>query len=205
MFVRVTAKADDPAAAEALAAPLVVAVRERLGDVVYGVNVAGLESVVLPELIRRGLTLTTAESCTGGLLAKRITDQPGASAVFGTGLVTYANEAKIRLLGVPEDMLRAHGAVSPEVARCMAENARTRYNSDFGLGITGIAGPDGGTPEKPVGLVYIALSAEDGVRLRVMRPQGRYLGRDWTRNRAASHALDLLRRYLFGLPPDLEQ
>lgn len=95
--------------------------------------------------------------------------------------------------------------MSPEVARCMAENARTRYNSDFGLGITGIAGPDGGTPEKPVGLVYIALSAEDGVRLRVMRPQGRYLGRDWTRNRAASHALDLLRRYLFGLPPDLEQ
>ena len=205
MFVRVTAKADDPAAAEALAAPLVAAVRERLGDVVYGVNVAGLESVVLPELIRRGLTLTTAESCTGGLLAKRITDQPGASAVFGTGLVTYANEAKIRLLGVPEDMLRAHGAVSPEVARCMAENARTRYNSDFGLGITGIAGPDGGTPEKPVGLVYIALGAEDGVRLRVMRPQGRSLGRDWTRNRAASHALDLLRRYLFGLPPDLEQ
>ena len=114
--------------------------------------------------------------------------------------MTYANEAKMRLLGVPEDMLRAHGAVSPEVARCMAENARTRYNGDFGLGITGIAGPDGGTPGKPVGLVYIALSAADGVWLRVMRPQGRYLGRDWTRNRAVGHALDLLRRYLFGLP-----
>ncbi len=200
MFVRVTAKAADAAAAEALAAPLVEAVRERLGDVVYGVNVSSLESVVLPELIRRGQTLVTAESCTGGLLAKKITDQPGASAVFGTGLVTYANEAKMRLLGVPEDMLRAHGAVSPEVARCMAENARTRYNGDFGLGITGIAGPDGGTPGKPVGLVYIALSAADGVWLRVMRPQGRYLGRDWTRNRAVGHALDLLRRYLFGLP-----
>ncbi|WP_022656516.1 competence/damage-inducible protein A [uncultured Desulfovibrio sp.] len=200
MFVRVTAKAADAAAAEALAAPLVKAVRERLGDVVYGVNVSSLESVVLPELIRRRQVLVTAESCTGGLLAKRITDQPGASAVFGTGLVTYANEAKMRLLGVPEDMLRAHGSVSPEVARCMAKNARTRYSGDFGLGITGIAGPDGGTPGKPVGLVYIALSAADGVWLRVMRPQGRYLGRDWTRNRAAGHALDLLRRYLFSLP-----
>lgn len=204
MFVRVTAKAADATAAEALAAPLVEAVRRRLGDVVYGVNVPSLESVVLPELIRRGQTLVTAESCTGGLLAKRITDQPGASAVFGTGLVTYANEAKTALLGVPEDMLRAHGAVSPEVARCMAENARTRYNGDFGLGVTGIAGPDGGTPEKPVGLVYIALSAVDGVWLRVMRPQGRYLGREWTRNRAVGHALDLLRRHLFGLPVNPE-
>ncbi|WP_300882180.1 competence/damage-inducible protein A [uncultured Desulfovibrio sp.] len=200
MFVRVTAKAADAAAAEALAAPLVEAVRRRLGDVVYGVNVASLESVVLPELIRRGQTLVTAESCTGGLLAKRITDQPGASAVFGTGLVTYANEAKTALLGVPEAMLRAHGAVSAEVARCMAENARVRYNGDFGLGITGIAGPGGGTPEKPVGLVYIALSAADGVWLRVMRPRGRYPGRDRIRNRAVGHALDLLRRCLFDLP-----
>lgn len=86
----------------------------------YGVNVPSLESVVVPELIRRKLSLTTAESCTGGLLAKRITDQPGASAVFGVGLVTYADTAKTRLLDVPEELLRAHGAVSPEVARSMA-------------------------------------------------------------------------------------
>lgn len=200
MFVRVTAKAKDAASAASLAAPLVEAVRRRLGDVVYGVNVTSLESVVVPELIRRGLSLTTAESCTGGLLAKRITDQPGASAVFGVGLVTYANAAKTRLLGVPEDLLRAHGAVSAEVAQSMAANARVRYDGTFGIGITGVAGPDGGTPEKPVGLVYIALSDEKETLLRVMRPQGRYLGREWTRNRAASHALDLLRRRLFGLP-----
>lgn len=200
MFVRVTAKAKDAASAASLAAPLVEAVRRRLGDVVYGVNVTSLESVVVPELICRGLSLTTAESCTGGLLAKRITDQPGASAVFGVGLVTYANAAKTRLLGVPEDLLRAHGAVSAEVAQSMAANARVRYDGTFGIGITGVAGPDGGTPEKPVGLVYIALSDEKETLLRVMRPQGRYLGREWTRNRAASHALDLLRRRLFGLP-----
>ncbi|MBD5646756.1 MAG: competence/damage-inducible protein A [Desulfovibrio sp.] len=200
MFVRVTAKAADEAAAQALAAPLVRAVCERLGDVVYGVDVPSLEAVVVRGLAAVGLHLVTAESCTGGLLAKRITDQPGSSAVFETGLVTYANASKVRLLGVPEDMLAAHGAVSPQTAAFMAEGARLRQGGDLGLGITGIAGPDGGTPEKPVGLVYIALSAPDGVWLRVMRPQGRYLGRSWTRRRAASHALDLVRRRLAGLP-----
>ena len=200
MFVRVTAKAADEAAAQALAAPLVRAVCERLGDVVYGVDVPSLEAVVVRGLAAVGLHLVTAESCTGGLLAKRITDQPGASAVFETGLVTYANATKVRLLGVPEAVLAAHGAVSPQTAAFMAEGARLRQGGDLGLGITGIAGPDGGTPEKPVGLVYIALSAPDGVWLRVMRPQGRYLGRNWTRRRAASHALDLVRRRLAGLP-----
>ena len=200
MFVRVTAKAADEAAARALAEPLVRAVCERLGDVVYGVDVPSLEAVVVRGLAAAGLHLVTAESCTGGLLAKRITDQPGSSAVFETGLVTYANASKVRLLGVPEAVLAAHGAVSPQTAAFMAEGARLRQGGDLGLGITGIAGPDGGTPEKPVGLVYIALSAPDGVWLRVMRPQGRYLGRSWTRQRAASHALDLVRRRLAGLP-----
>lgn len=204
MFVRVTAKAKDQARAEALAAPLVEAVRARLGHVVYGVNVPNLENVAVTELARRNLTLSTAESCTGGLLAKRITDQPGASAVFGCGLVTYANEAKTRLLGVPQDMLLEYGAVSPEVARCMARNVRERYGADLGVGITGVAGPDGGTDQKPVGLVHIAFSDAENVWLRTMRPQGRYLGRGWTRGRAASHALDMLRRYLFDLPMNLE-
>ncbi|MEG6593793.1 CinA family nicotinamide mononucleotide deamidase-related protein, partial [Desulfovibrio sp. 1188_IL3213] len=117
MFVRVTAKAENAAAAKELATPVVEAVRERLGDVVYGVNVSGLESVVVEELRKRGQSLATAESCTGGLLAKRITDQPGASEVFGYGLITYANEAKTRLLGVPQGMLARYGAVSPQVAR----------------------------------------------------------------------------------------
>ncbi|SDF97074.1 competence/damage-inducible protein A [Desulfovibrio legallii] len=200
MFVRITAKAPDAAAARALALPAVDEVRRRLGPVVYGVNVESLEAVVVAELARQGKTVATAESCTGGLLAKRITDRPGSSQVFGYGLVTYANEAKMRLLDVPEAMLRAHGAVSPEVARTMAEHARRNYGTDFGLGITGVAGPDGGTPAKPVGLVYVALSDGQNVWLRIMRAQGRYLGRERTRRLASSHALDMLRRRLTGLP-----
>jgi len=200
MFVRVTAKAQDAAAAAALAAPMVAETRRLLGHFVYGVNVSGLEEVVVTELARQGKSLATAESCTGGLLAKRITDMPGASDVFGYGMVTYANEAKTSLLGVPEDMLRAHGAVSPQVARAMAAGARKAGGADFGLGITGVAGPGGGTPQKPVGLVYIALCDAEGIWLRAMRPEGRYLGRDWTRRLASSHALDMLRRRLAGLP-----
>ena len=201
MFVRITAKAQNRPDAENLAGSFVTQVCERLKNFVYGIDVSNLESVVVPELIKRNLTVATAESCTGGLLAKRITDQPGASAIFHTGLVTYADEAKRSLLGVSQEMLREHGAVSECVARCMAENVRLRYGSDLGMGITGIAGPSGGSDKKPVGLVYIALSSEKGNTLRIMRPQGRYPGRAWTRNQAASHALDLLRRHLFNLPP----
>ena len=138
--------------------PCADAVCRRLGEHVYGVDVENLESVVVPLLLQRGETLTTAESCTGGLLAKRITDVAGASLVFHQGVVTYANEAKTRLLGVPEELLASVGAVSPEVARCMAEQACTRYGSSWGVGISGIAGPGGATATKPVGLVYIALS-----------------------------------------------
>ncbi len=204
MFVRVTAKAQSAAAAEALAMPVVDEVRARLGDVVYGINVTGLEAVVVDGLRQRGQSLATAESCTGGLLAKRITDQPGSSEVFGYGLITYANEAKTKLLGVPEEMLAQHGAVSPEVARCMAAEVRERYEADYGLGITGVAGPGGGTESKPVGLVYVALSYGQEVWLRELRPQGRYLGREWTRRLASSHALDMLRRHLAGLPVEAQ-
>ena len=160
-----------------------------------------LKAYVVP---RPGETLTTAESCTGGLLAKRITDVAGASSVFHQGVVTYANEAKTRLLGVPEELLASVGAVSPEVARCMAEQACTRYGSSWGVGISGIAGPGGATATKPVGLVYIALSNGRQTWLRVMRPHGRYMGRAWTRQRAASHALDMLRRAMLGLPVEME-
>ena len=137
-------------------------------------------------------------------LAKRITDVAGASSVFHQGVVTYANEAKTRLLGVPEELLASVGAVSPEVARCMAEQACTRYGSTWGVGISGIAGPGGATATKPVGLVYIALSNGRQTWLRVMRPHGRYMGRAWTRQRAASHALDMLRRAMLGLPVEME-
>ena len=204
MFVRITAKAATAGEAAALVAPVRGDVCRRLGDHVYGVDVENLESVVVPLLLQRGETLTTAESCTGGLLAKRITDVAGASSVFHQGLVTYANEAKTRLLGVPEELLARVGAVSPEVARCMAQQACARYGSTWGVGISGIAGPGGATATKPVGLVYIALSDGGRTWLRVMRPHGRYMGRAWTRQRAASHALDMLRRAMLGLPVEME-
>lgn len=201
MFVKVTAKAGDAESARALAMPLVQKIREKLGDVVYGLDVPSIEYQVVHTLINTGQTVATAESCTGGLLAKRITDQAGSSAVFGLGLVTYSNIAKETMLGVPPDMLRQWGAVSEQVAKTMARNIRNIARSDFGLGITGIAGPDGGSPEKPLGLVYIALAFSDGCWLRVMQPQGRYAGRERVRHMAASHALDLLRRYLQKLAP----
>lgn len=200
MYVRVTAKAADATAARKLAVPVAAEVRRLLGDYVYGVDVPELESVVVAELARRGESLATAESCTGGLLSKRITDQPGASAVFGYGFVTYANQAKAQLLHVPETMLSAHGAVSPQVARAMALGARRAAGADYALALTGIAGPDGGTTSKPVGLVYVALADAERVWLRELRPYGRYLGRERTRRLASSHALDMLRRRLAGLP-----
>ncbi|MEI3478975.1 MAG: competence/damage-inducible protein A [Bilophila sp.] len=200
MFVRVTARAESEEEAEALCRPVVEEICRRYGDVVYGVDVENLESVVVALLRERGLRLATAESCTGGLVAKRITDVPGASDVFGTGFVTYANDAKTRLLGVAASLLEAHGAVSEPVARAMAEGARKASGSDLGIGITGVAGPGGGTPEKPVGLIYIALSAGDETFVRRMTPPGRIHGRGWLRERAASTALDMVRRYLCDLP-----
>ncbi len=143
-------------------------------------------------LTEKAITLATAESCTGGLVAKYITDQPGASAVFGTGLVTYANSAKTRLLGVPEDMLAKWGAVSEPVARAMACGARRTGESDIGLGITGIAGPGGGTAEKPLGLVHLAVASRGGVRHFAMLPQGDYPGRDAVRRKAAACAMRLV-------------
>ena len=200
MFVRVTARAESEEAAEALCRPVVEEICRRYGDVVYGVDVDNLESVVVRLLSEKGLHLATAESCTGGLVAKLITDVSGASEVFGMGLVTYANEAKMKLLGVPAAMLEEHGAVSEPVARAMAEGVREVSGSEIGIGITGVAGPTGGTPEKPVGLIYIALS--DGTRtwVRRMTPPGRVHGRGWLRDRAAGTALDMVRRYLSDLP-----
>jgi len=145
------------------------------------------------KLAVKGYPLSTAESCTGGLISERITEISGASKYFLEGVVTYSNEAKINALGVDPKLLEQHGAVSAEVAEAMAEGVRLRAKSDFGLSVTGVAGPDGGTPEKPVGLVYIALS--DDVlteHRRLMLPGDRQLIR-W---RSSQAALDLLRRRL---------
>ncbi len=204
-FLRVTAKAENEEAADKLCKPLIDEIKGRLGDYVYSVDIESLEELVVKLLNEQGKTLATAESCTGGLLAKRITDIPGSSAVFHMGCVTYANEAKEALLYVPHEILEAHGAVSEETARAMAEGIVRRSGSDLGVGITGIAGPDGGTPEKPVGLIYIALSDGENTWVTKRSPIGRTKSREWHRHCAASQALDMVRRYLSGLPVIPEQ
>ena len=200
MFVRVTARAKDEATAAALCEPVVEELKRRLGEFIYGIDVESLEEVAVTELAKRGLRLACAESCTGGLLSSRITDIPGASAVFHMGAVTYANEIKTMLLGVPEETLGRYGAVSEQTARAMAEGVRKKSGSELGIGITGVAGPAGGTPEKPVGLVYLALS--DGEHTWVRKMSGNSAakrGRTYIRWLATSNALDMVRRYLFGL------
>lgn len=202
MFVRVTAKAATEAEADALCAPVVEEIRRRVGSFVYSVDVDSLEALVVDALRAAGKTLATAESCTGGLLAKRITDVAGSSDVFEMGCVTYANRVKEKLLGVPHETLEAHGAVSEETARAMAEGIVRASGADIGVGITGIAGPGGGTAEKPVGLVYIALSDGKSTWVAKRQPAGRMKSREWHRHCAASKALDMVRRYLAGLPVD---
>lgn len=198
MFVRVTARAESEEAAEALCAPELEDLKNRLGAYLYGVDVESLEELVVRELAKRGKTIATAESCTGGMLSERLTDIPGSSEVFHMGMVTYANEVKTKLLGVPEETLKEHGAVSPETARAMAEGIYRVSGADFGVGITGIAGPDGGTPEKPVGLVYLALCDGEHTWVRKMLGTARR-GRGYIRHLAASNALDMVRRRLCDL------
>ena len=144
-------------------------------------------------LLRRKATVAVAESCTGGLLAQRLTSVSGSSAYFLGGVVCYSNAVKVDWLGVPPEVLETHGAVSPTVAQALAEGIRRRAESTFGVGITGIAGPTGGTSEKPVGLVYIALA--DASRTQVLKR--RYPGeRKTIRRQATQSALDMLRRSL---------
>lgn len=199
MFVRVTARAENEEKAKAMCAPVVKELKKRFSEFIYGIDVESLEEVVVTELGRRGLRLATAESCTGGLLSKRITDIAGASKVFQMGAVTYANEIKTLLLGVPEPTLKQYGAVSEQTARAMAEGVRKKSGSELGIGITGIAGPDGGTAEKPVGLIYIALCDGEHTWVRKMQRAGASKGREYLRNLAASNALDMVRRYLAGI------
>ena len=190
-LVRVTARADTPEAAAALCAPYVRTVCERMGDWVYGVNVDSLEEAAVAALKASGRTVACAESCTGGLLSKRITDVPGASAVFPGTAVTYSNEAKIRMLGVKPETLAAHGAVSAETAREMAAGVRAAFGTDFGLAVTGIAGPASDDTAKPVGLVYVALASADGVEVQECHFRGL---RQRVRHSSASTALNMLRR-----------
>ena len=193
-FARVTAKADTPEECEKLLEPVVEKICGLLGDDVYGVDVDSLEQVVGDGLRERGMTLAVAESCTGGLLSKRITDVPGCSDYYLGGVCSYANEVKMKVLGVKKETLDTVGAVSPEVAEQMAEGVAKALGADIGVGITGVAGPGGGTDEKPVGLVYISIWYNGQHYTRKMKSTN---GRDRVRMQAASTALDMIRRNIF--------
>jgi nicotinamide-nucleotide amidase len=168
-------------------------VREQLGEHIFGTGDDLLEGVVVRLLTERKQTLALAESCTGGCIAHRVTNVPGASAVFPGGFVTYSNETKQKFLGVRAETLAQHGAVSEAVAREMAEGARKQTSADFAIAVTGIAGPTGGTPDKPVGTVFIALASSRGTEVwKMLNPWERETFKEVT----AQQALDRLRLML---------
>jgi nicotinamide-nucleotide amidase len=191
--IHLTAQAKTESEAELLLDGLAGQIEERLGQSIFAFRGETMEEVVGLRLAVGGFTLAVAESCTGGLISQRLTEVPGSSVYFMEGVVTYSNDAKIRSLGVDAELIEKHGAVSAEVAEAMAEGVRHRADTDFGVAVTGIAGPGGGTEEKPVGLVFIALSDDAHTEHRkLMIPGDRHLIR-WCSSQAA---LDLLRRRL---------
>ncbi len=171
-------------------------IRARIGRYIYGVDNQTLEEVVAKLLVERELTLATAESCTGGLIASRLTNIPGSSAFFDRGIVSYSNGAKVELLNVDEDTINTYGAVSPQVAEQMAKGVRQSCGADLGLAVTGIMGPGGATVNKPVGLVYIALADEENCIVKEF-----HFGNDRLTNKdkTSQRALDMLRRHLLGI------
>ena len=196
--LRATAKAESAEAAEAMLAPVVKDVTDFLGDYVYGVDVSSLEETCFRLLKEKNLTLATAESCTGGRVAERITALPGVSAVYRGGVVSYWTSVKADVLGVAADILAAHGAVSEETARAMAEGARRITGADIAVSVTGVAGPDPDERGVAVGIVYIGLATPDGTFCRPLNLGKRR--RDRIQDLSSNHALDVVRRYLTGLP-----
>ena len=202
--IRVTAREATPEAAEAACNAYLDKFRAILGDAAYDVDVPALEYTVVRVLQEKGLHAATAESCTGGMIAERITNVPGSSAVFGYGFVTYAEEAKQRLLGVDAALIQRYNVVSGPVAVAMAFGAARASGAELAVGITGIAGPGGALPDKPVGTVYLAGADARTNRGWLLRlTLGGYHDRGIIRTRATLYALDLLRRMALGLPvPD---
>ena len=178
-------------------APVIEHVKARLGDVVYGMDVESIEEAVLPLLKERGLTFAAAESCTGGDVARRITEIPGASAVFAGGCVTYTNEVKARLLSIDRALIEEKGAVSEPVARLMAERVRAVTGADIGLGVTGLAGPDGDGVHE-VGTVFVSMAVEGETFVRQLH-LGTFRTRSFIRRMAGNHLYDMMRRWLTGL------
>ena len=194
--LRITARAKTVEEANVKVAAVERGIRSKAGKYIYAVDDEELEQTLGGLLLDRHLTIAVAESCTGGLIADRITDVPGSSAYFERSYVTYSNESKLADLGVPGDLIRSHGAVSREVAEAMALCVRLKANTDIGLSTTGIAGPAGGTPEKPVGLVWIGYS-DRSVTLALKFNFGDH--RQRTKERASQAALELVRRKLLSI------
>ncbi len=194
--LRITAKADTEEAARALIVPVEEKVRGILGDRIYGADVNSLEEVCFSLLQEARLTVGLAESCTGGLIAKRLTDLPGSSHVFQGGVVCYTNEVKESILGVPHDLLGAYGAVSAPVAQAMAQGTRERLNCDVAVAVTGVAGPDPDDRGNPVGRVYLALASSAGCVVKKLEAGN--VTRDRVRAQASNYGLDMIRRYLTG-------
>jgi nicotinamide-nucleotide amidase len=191
--LRIIVRAQTQTEAKAIADRAEDIIRQNLSEWIFGTGDDRLEAVIVKALAAGKRTLSVAESCTGGLLANRITNVPGSSEVFVNGCVTYGNESKTRLVGVPAALIDQHGAVSEPVARAMAEGVRTKSETHYGIGITGLAGPSGGTPQKPVGLVYIALATLTGTKCIEQRI---HYDRETFKFVATQYALDLLRRDL---------
>ena len=196
--LRITASADEPSKAWLLVDQTEQALRQRTGNLCFGVDQDSLASVVLKRLGQAGQTLSVAESCTGGGLGAELTAVPGASSVMLGGVISYANGIKRDLLSVPEELLEQHGAVSAPVAEAMALGVRRLTGSDWALSITGIAGPDGGTLEKPVGLVFVGVAGPDGCSSEMLR-LGPTRGREWIRTVSAGEVLNCLRLRLLAL------
>lgn len=197
--IRVSARVEQGKDAEKLFGPVIEEIRKRTGDSLYSEEDRTLDQVAAELLFRHKLTLATAESCTGGLISQMLTNIPGISSVFMGGAVTYSNDAKEECLGVRRDTLLQYGAVSRQTAEEMAAGVRSRLKTDIGVAVTGIAGPDGGTPEKPVGLVYIGLSSEKGTVTKELRLLG---NRKRIRTITALHVFDMIRRHVSGLEID---
>jgi nicotinamide-nucleotide amidase len=193
--VRLTASAGAPDEAAAAIAPLEAQVRARLEPWVFGADGQTLGAAVIRELSARGATVAVAESCTGGQLSARLTEGAGASAAFVCAAVTYTEEAKAAQAGVPEALIRRHGVVSAEVAAAMAEGIRSRSGATFGVGLTGVAGPSGGTEETPVGTIFVAIAGPGGTACRRLALGG---DRPAIRARAAQEALVELRRHVLA-------
>jgi nicotinamide-nucleotide amidase len=191
--LRITARYSMDSKEEDLITPVENEIRKRLGDAVYSNENKNLEEVAAQLLLDRRTTIALAESCTGGLLAEMLTEIPGISAVFDRAIVTYSNRSKVEELGVRQETLDQYGAVSAQTAAEMAEGIRKVSSTDLGIAVTGIAGPDGGSPEKPVGLVFAALAHKDGVEVKKLDLWG---NRNRIRHVTSLHVFDMIRRHL---------